>query len=61
MDIKIGKILMVWESAGCPRSHESNKLGYIIFTHNKSTFERPKKIKTLVFILHIDSTKQLYK
>ena len=39
----------------------SNKLGYVIFTHNKSTFARPKKIKTLVFILPKDSTKQLYK
>ena len=45
MNMKIGNILVVWESAGCPRSHGSNKLGYVIFTHNKSTFARPKKIK----------------
>ena len=61
MNMNIGNILMVSESAGCPRSHGSNKLGYVIFTHNKSTFARPKKIKTLVFILPKDSTKQLYK
>ena len=61
MNMKIDNILIVWESAGCPRSHGSNKLGYVIFTHNKSTFARPKKIKTLVFILPKDSTKQLYK
>ena len=61
MNIKIGNKLMVWESAVCPRSHGSNKLGYVIFNDNKSTFARPKKIKTSVFILPKDSTKQLYK
>ena len=61
MNMKIGNILMVWKSAGCPRSHRSNKQGYVIFTNNKSTFARPKKIKTLVFILPKESTKQLYK
>ena len=33
---------------------------YFIFSQNKSTFARPKKIQTLVFILPKDSTKQLY-
>ena len=61
MNMKIGTILMVWESADCPRSHGLNELGYVIFIHNKSTFARPKKIKTLGFILPKDSTKQLYK
>ena len=61
MNMKIGNIFMVWESAGCTKSHGSNKLGYAILTHNKNTFARPKKIKTLVFILPKDSTKQLYK
>ena len=43
MNMKIGNIFMVWESAGCTRNHGSNKLGYDILTHNKSTFARPKK------------------
>ena len=35
----------------------SNKLGYINFIQNKSTFARPKKMQTLVFILLKDYTK----
>ena len=35
----------------------SNKLGYVNFIQNKSTFARPKKMQTLVFILLKDYTK----
>ena len=36
---------------------ESNNLGYVNFIQNKSTFARPKKMQTLVFILLKDYTK----
>ena len=35
----------------------SNKLGYVNFIQNKSTFARPKKMETLVLILLKDYTK----
>ena len=35
----------------------SIKLGYVNFIQNKSTFARPKKMQTLVFILLKDYTK----
>ena len=35
----------------------SNKLGYVNFIQDKSTFARLKKVQTLVFILLKDYTK----
>ena len=57
MNMKIGSIYEVCDSSGCPRSYGSNKLGCVIFTHNKSTSARPKK---MVFLLPNDETKEMF-
>ena len=56
-----GKLIWILGYYGYPKNQGPNTLGYVTFTQNKSTFARPKKLQTLVFILLKDSTKQLYK
>ena len=49
------------ESYGYHRNCRPSTLGSVNFAQNKSTFARPKHVKTLIFIMPKDSTKQLYK
>ena len=44
-----------------PKNCGPNILGYVTFIQDKSTFARPKKMQTLVFILPKDCTEKLYK
>ena len=55
-----GKLIRMTGYYGHPKNYGPNTLGYVTFIQNKSTFARPKKMQTLVFIIPKVCTKQLY-
>ena len=56
-----GELIRMPRYYGYRRNCGPNTLGYVAFTQNKSTFARPKKMQTLVFILPKVCTKNYTK